>query len=62
MNKYIYLITVSVEFNGGSSIQKHQHAFDNPNDAKNKKLEYSKIYKSNESEVYYIEMKCLKVE
>ena len=62
MNKYVYLLTVTVEFNGSSAIQKHQHAFNNPIEAENKKLEYSEIYKSNESKVYYIEMKCLKVE
>ena len=62
MNKYIYLLTVNVEFNGSSAIQKHQHAFIDPIEAKNKQLEYSEVYKSSESKVCYIELKCLKVE
>ena len=62
MNNYIYLVTVSIAFDGGTIVQKRQHAFNSYDDAKNKQLEYSKIYKSNESKVHYIEMKCLKVE
>lgn len=62
MNKYIYLVTVDVSFNGSRSIQKQQHAFSNPNEAKTKQLEYSEMYKSSEYEVYYVELKCLKVE
>lgn len=62
MNKYVYLVNVDVSFNGSRSIQKQQHAFSNSNEAKNKQLEYSEVYKSSESEVYYIELKCLKVE